>query len=358
VLACALLINWSLPVAWAQSPGRIAPLPADSGETWTVPPAWQEMSLDNQATAESTPSVDPTADYWQYRDVAVQPAQHQGYQNPYITAPPDYASAGVVMQPVYPRGTDWGLQILPDGLIYRSYMAGPRESKLQLNHLHERGSGETLWDVTLGGRRGVLRWGSTDPLKPEGWQLDLEGAALVRLNLDNNRDVDASDFRFGVPLTYGCGQWQYKFGYYHLSSHLGDEFIDRTPGAQRVNYVRDAIIVGAAYNPTPAWRLYGEVAWAFFTAGGAEPWEFQFGAEYAQPGPTGINGTPYFATNGHLREEIDFGGDYTVQVGWLWRGDSGSQFRTGFQFLTGKSNYYQWFDQSETQFGFGIWYDY
>ena len=252
----------------------------------------------------------------------------------------------------------WGEQLLPDGLIYRSYMAGPRESKFQLNWLHESGNGEELWDVILGGRRGLWRYGSFDTLRPEGWQLDLEGAALVRLNIDNERDVDASDFRFGVPLTYGCGKWQYKIAYYHLSSHLGDEFIVRNPTATRINYVRDAILLGASYNPTPAWRLYGEMGYAFFTAGGAEPWEFQFGVEYAQPGVTGRAGTPFFATNGHLREEISFGGDYTAQAGWLWRGASGSQFRTGLNFQTGKSNNYQWFDESEQQIGGAIWYDY
>ncbi len=257
-----------------------------------------------------------------------------------------------------PASSAWGHQILPDGLIYRSYMAGPREPKFQLNFLEEVSSSETLWDVILGGRRGIWRYGTYDELRPQGWQLDIEGAAIVRLNLDENRDVDASDFRFGVPLTYGWGKWQYKFGYYHLSSHLGDELIVRTPDAERKNYVRDAIIFGISFNPTPYWRLYGETAWAFFTAGGAEPWEFQFGAEYSKPGPTGRRGTPFFATNGHLREEIDFGGDYTLQLGWLWRGDSGSQFRTGFNYQTGHSNQYQFFDESEEQYGVAIWYDY
>ena len=262
--------------------------------------------------------------------------------------------------PSYPANyyDTWGWDILPDGLIYRSYMAGPRESKMQLNMMQEMGTKETYWDVILGGRRGLLRYGNSDPLNPEGWQLDIEGGTILRLNLDHERDLDTSDFRFGVPLTYGWGQWQYKLGYYHLSSHLGDELIVRTPGATRDNYVRDAVVFGVAYNPTPAWRLYGEAAYAFFTAGGAEPWEFQFGVEYAQPGATDIYGTPFFATNGHLREELDFGGDYVVQAGWLWRGASGSTFRTGFQFLTGHSNLYQFYDESEEQYGWAIWYDF
>lgn len=254
----------------------------------------------------------------------------------------------------------WRWELMPDGLIYRSYQAGPRESRLALHTFHKKSSlqnSEWIWDATLGGRRGIMRFGNGDPSNPEGWQLDIEGAAVVRLNLDEQRDVDASDFRFGVPLTYGQGPVQYKMGYYHVSSHLGDEFIVRN-GNSRINYVRDALIAGVSYNPTPCWRVYGETAYAFFTAGGAEPWEFQFGAEYSRPGPTGFYGTPFVATNAHLREELDFSGDWTLQAGWLWRGATESTFRLGLHYMNGKSTQYQFFGQNEEQIGLGIWYDF
>ena len=252
-------------------------------------------------------------------------------------------------------------QMLPDGLIYRSYQAGPRESRIGTQFFHNESTlqnSEVLWDATVGGRRGLFRHGTGDPLRPEGWQLDIEGAAIVRLNLDEERDVDASDFRFGVPLTYGSGNVQYKMGYYHLSSHLGDEFIVRTGSADRINYVRDAIVFGVSYNPRPQWRVYGETAYAVYTAGGAEPWEFQFGAEYSQPGATGFCGTPFFATNAHLREELNFSGDWTTQFGWLWRGASGSTMRLGLHYMNGKSTQYQFLNVNEEQLGMGLWYDF
>jgi hypothetical protein len=259
-------------------------------------------------------------------------------------------------------GGNYTWQLLPQGLIYRSYLAGPREPRISTTVLSMSGSQErsqTIWDATVGGRRGLLRYGDNDPLHPQGMQIDIEGAALVRLNLDEERDVEASDFRFGVPVTFGSGPVQLKTGYYHLSSHLGDEFKVRNPGATRINYVRDSLMLGLSYFPTPDWRLYGEADYAvFFTAGGAEPWEFQFGLEYSHGGPTGFNGTPFFATNVHLREELDFGGDWTTQLGWLWRNCEGNTLRLGLHYMNGKSTQYQFFTESEEQIGFGIWYDF
>ena len=254
----------------------------------------------------------------------------------------------------------WTWQVLPDGLIYRSYQAGAHEPRLSILAFREMNSDNSYWDGTLGGRVGLLRHGTCDPLFPQGWQLDVEAAALIRMTLDEIRDFETADYRVGIPITYGVGNWQFKFAVYHLSSHLGDEFAIAHPGSldERINYVRDALVVGASYFPHPAVRLYSEAAYAVNVDGGAEPWEFQFGSELSRPGPTGMYGTPFFATNAHLREEHNFGGDITFQAGWLWRGRSGQVTRAGLHYFNGKSSQYQIFDDSEQQLGFGLWYDY
>jgi hypothetical protein len=253
----------------------------------------------------------------------------------------------------------WRWQVLPDGLIYRSYQAGVREPRLSIVAFREQ-DGRNLWDGTLGGRVGLLRYGTCDELYPQGWQLDVEAAAIVRLTLDEIRDFETADYRVGVPLTYGIDNWQFKFAVYHLSSHLGDEFAIANPGSldERINYVRDALVAGASYYPHPALRLYSEAAYALNVDGGAEPWEFQFGTELSRPGPTGLHGTPFLAVNTHLREEHGFGGDVTAQAGWLWRDMEGQVMRAGLHYYNGKSSQYQTFDDSEEQIGFGLWYDF
>jgi hypothetical protein len=367
---CALaLLLWAAPSSRGQNAAGAGPLQpsvyrpvrtvwaTDAGDedSSPVPAAVDLGAWNGMVPAADQPELNqpvPVGDAW----ISAPKLNHS------IVAPGDYFA-----DPAWDGGefyntgasTAWHWQVLPNGLIYRSYQAGVREPRLSILAFHEA-DGLTFWDGTLGGRVGLLRHGTCDPLYPQGWQLDVEAAAIVRLTLDEIRDFESADYRVGVPVTYGVENWQFKFAVYHLSSHLGDEFAIANPGSldERINYVRDALVVGASYYPHPAWRLYSEAAYAVNVDGGSEPWEFQFGTELSEPGPTGLHGTPFLAANAHLREEHDFGGDVTFQTGWLWRGRSGQVTRMGLHLYNGKSSQYQIFNNSEQQIGFGLWYDY
>lgn len=255
-----------------------------------------------------------------------------------------------------PEPRDW--QVLPDGVIYKSYLAGQKEPRMASvwNYLSHYG---WVWDASLGGRVGILRYGSPGPERPQGFEIDLEGGAMPRLDLENDRDLMSADFRVGVPITFGNEWWQTKLAYYHLSSHLGDEFMLRNPGFTRINYSRDVLVWGNSVYPTSNLRLYGEAGWAFYSDGGSDPWEFQFGIDYSPVARTDlIRGAPFVAINGHLRQEVNFGGNFVVQTGWQWRGTSGHLFRLGAQYNTGKSEQLEIFGHTEEKVGVGVWYDY
>lgn len=251
----------------------------------------------------------------------------------------------------------WSWQLLPPGFMYKSYLAGNRESRFAAQWVHQRGYG-WLWDFALGGKAGLLRFGSTDAWRPEGWQLDIEGAAYPRIDLENDRDLVSADFRFGIPLTVRRGPWEAKFGSYHLSSHLGDEYMLRYPGCSRINYVWDGLVLGLAVNLNPNLRVYSEAGWAFSSDGGCKPWQFQFGADFSPAEPTGPGGAPFLAVNTHLREENDFGGNFTLQTGWQWRGRGGPLLRFGLQYFNGFSEQAQFYQTFEELIGLGLWYDY
>jgi hypothetical protein len=250
----------------------------------------------------------------------------------------------------------WRWQWLPAGLIYHSYMAGPQEPRAGIFCFSDPGDG-TFGDATLGGRMGFLQYGNGDPVHPAGFQLDFYGAAIARLDLESHEDLASCDYVFGLPLTFGNERWQTKIGYAHLSSHLGDEFAIRNPGAldDRVNYVRDSVVWGQSYYPVPAWRVYGEVGWAIHCDGNAHRWTSQFGTELSRPG---CCSSPFLAINGRFREDVDWVGDVNIQTGWLRRGLLGQTLRFGFDYYNGKSTQSQFFNNFEQQIGLGVWYDF
>jgi hypothetical protein len=255
----------------------------------------------------------------------------------------------------------WVWQILPNNLIYTSYLAGPKESRIG-SVVYEDNFDGTLWDTTLGGRASILRYGSDTTVHPQGFEVQIEGAAFVRLDPQDDRDMRSNDFRFGVPLVYGIGRWQYKLAYYHNSAHLGDEYMIKYPpplGYTRINYVRDCMVLGASWYPLDWMRLYAEAGYAFYNAGGSEPWEFQFGTELIRARPTGILGAPFLAVNGMLREELDYGGNICTQAGWAWRGDRSEKLlRVGVEYLYGSDPQYEFAFANQNRFGFGMWYDF
>jgi len=265
-------------------------------------------------------------------------------------------------RPVVPASASqpWSLQALPDGLIYRSYLAGAKEPRFAGQWVREGAEG-WIWDIALGGRVGILRYGTRAADHPEGWQLDIEGAAFPRLDLEHGRELISADFRFGVPLTYGWGPYQAKFGYYHLSSHLGDEYMVRHQTLSRINYSRDVFVLGFSYYVVEDLRMYAEAGWASYSDGGSKPWEFQFGVDYSPVHPLASHprrGSPFLAVNGHIREDVDFGGNVVVQTGWQWRGPSRHLLRMGMQYFTGMSEQFEFFNRFEDKLGFGLWYDY
>jgi hypothetical protein len=275
---------------------------------------------------------------------------------------------GAVVSPALPPGAilpecfdyscePWHWQLLPQGLIYHSYLAGPKEPRMEALLVHEQHYG-TLFDGMVGGRVGLLRYGNSADYRPQGWQLDVEGAAFIRQDPEENSDVDGYDFRIGIPVTYSNGRYLMKISWYHKSAHIGDEYVIKHPDFVRINYSRNAFVWGHAYYLTDAFLVYGEVDFGYETDGGNEPWAFQFGVEFS-PVVRGFRGAPFAAINAYLREENDYGGPLTVQAGWQWRGARGGQrVRAGFQYQTGPSILEEFYTDSEQQVGGGLWYDF
>lgn len=277
-----------------------------------------------------------------------------------VIAQDDPAPMGVDEQftAMKPVKEQFAWEVLPDGLLWEPYLAAPHESRMSMV-LHHRIDEGYFWDSTLGGRVGLLRYGTGESRGASGFQWDLEGAVMTRLNLEESEDVESMDYRFGTLITMSEGDWSAKFGYFHISSHVGDEYLVRNPTFERVNYVTESLIAAVSYQQSDALRIYGESSFAMKASGGAQPWQFQTGAEFVPPIERGKKGGPFTALNIDIREAVGFDPTFTLQTGWQWQGPrSGRRFRAGFQYHNGSTPQFTFFREDEESIGVGIWFDY
>ena len=95
-------------------------------------------------------------------------------------------------------GEHSGVEVLPSGLLYRSYIAGEKEPRFQSIWLNETGRGR-VWETQMGGRVGILRKGIVDGLYTKAWQLDMEGGAQTRVDPQQKSDqVAKADTQFDI----------------------------------------------------------------------------------------------------------------------------------------------------------------
>ena len=253
-----------------------------------------------------------------------------------------------------------GWQVLPEGLLYRSYLAGDKEPRMQFLALHDSVSGRQVWDATLGGRVGLLRNGSVGGENPQGFQIDLDGGVFARvLPEEPSAMLEGSDYRAGLTGSWREDNTAWRLGYSHISSHIGDEFLLAYPNTPRPNYVRDSLLAGLSHDLSESLRLYGEIAWAAGASGGAEPLELQAGSEWTPEAKSRWSGAPFLAVHGHYREEQGSLIGVNTAAGWNWRGiRSGHRLKLGANYYHGPSLQYSFLDRRESLLGGGIWLDF
>ncbi|MBL7007168.1 MAG: DUF1207 domain-containing protein [Spirochaetia bacterium] len=154
-------------------------------------------------------------------------------------------------------------------------------------------------------------------------------------------------------------EFAFRFGYHHLSGHVGDEYlaeyisiidpiVDGAGIADGENYhlayVRDAVLLGLSFQPFPFLRMYGEVDYSFslmdiFHCYNNLRWHINFGTELVWKPPEEIAwiGAWYAATDIQLFEESSWRPGITVQIGrYGISGEKGERFRIGAEYYYGR----------------------
>ena len=179
--------------------------------------------------------------------------------------------------------------MIPDGLVYPIYVADPLRpttavGQMWMQNSEIPGTGDSRYAFRFGTRLGLLRFGLKD--RPEtGIQLDAEGGWIGLFDLDERQDNIGWEGLYGFYLTAATGDGlAAQFGVKHDSSHVGDEYEERT-GHERLGYTRQELVLGLSYSFPLGIQVYGEGAYAYDTLNTEvqEPLRFQAGTQAEKP---------------------------------------------------------------------------
>jgi hypothetical protein len=240
----------------------------------------------------------------------------------------------------------WIESFFPAGLLYRPYLADPRQSKTSVKVVLGGGQGAgSKIENTLGVMHAIYRW--EEPGRDgDVVELAFEAAAFSRFDRDEHWDLEATDYRFGFPLSYKTGDVIFKFHIWHMTSHLGDEYHKRTDRELR-KYHLDEAAFGISWEMSNMSRLYAEFGLAFYAGPETESGRIQFGYEWTEK-DSDEGTTPYLAFELSSRNDIEWGLNKIVAAGLMFKvAEKARALRIGLELYHGRDVQTQFLEQQE-----------
>ena len=251
---------------------------------------------------------------------------------------------------------------LPTGELYAPYAADLHSVGFGFQLIHYTrtriaDAGKNRNEVKVGGRFGVLK-GQHPDLTGREWRLSFEIGLNAQFDEANSLDNIGWDGKYGFIFASALGRdLSYKIALSHDSSHLGDEYIERT-GRLRIGYTRHELSAGVSRLLNDNWRTYAEAAWGFLLSNEElqKPGRFQCGLEWQDNGYL-RNGKGWFAAlDLSSMQERDWRIDRSLKTGYRLDSD-GRAYRFGIQWYSGRPPIGEFFQYTESFLGVGIWVD-
>jgi len=157
--------------------------------------------------------------------------------------------------------------------LFQPLVASPRQVTYSIGY---RGGdtvvGTKAVAVSMGDDFPIFRWLDVLPWHGD-MQIGIEAGIWAVFNMDvhgynpqGGTELVNTDYYVGIPLTYAINKWSYRLRIYHISSHLGDEFlvnhpeyVNNVPTGQnphRRNPSFEALDFFGSYQATDSLRVY------------------------------------------------------------------------------------------------------
>lgn len=260
-----------------------------------------------------------------------------------------------------PDAADRGdLTLFPVAGLYPYYIADPHRAGfgfllMSVSDVDIPNSGDSRYGLRIGGRLGILGMGTA--AQAGSWQLSLDAGFNGQFDTDRSADNIGWDGIYGFTLAWVLRpDLQVKLGTMHWSSHIGDEYAERT-GWRRLNYTRGEFQAGISWWFAPRWRTYGDYGYAYDIRNDElqRRGRAQLGLEYdsTRGGTTGQRGW-YAALDISATEERDWKPDRAASVGFIVHSGE-RRWRLGIERYRGRPPIGEFFQFTETHTALGFW---
>lgn len=239
-------------------------------------------------------------------------------------------------QPIYEDSCPCttGIWLPDDPVLFRPLIADPRQVIYSAGwRFNDQALVQNVIDVSFGDSIPFYRWLHVGPWDGQ-LQIDLEGALWAVFDpLHDSSPLINADYYGGIPITYAAGDWAFRLRGYHISCHIGDEFLLNHPNFVRRNPSAEFLDFYASWDYTDELRFYAGLGVVV-----AQDKSFRCGRIYYQAGVevrmpeigfidrcSQVYGMPIFAMDFQHQTQQDKHINQTYILGYEWGKLSGEQ---------------------------------
>ncbi|MGA8164272.1 MAG: DUF1207 domain-containing protein [Waddliaceae bacterium] len=160
-----------------------------------------------------------------------------------------------------------GVWLPADPPLFRPFVADPRQLTYSFGRrFNDRAITKNVIPVSFWSTIPLYRWFDIGPCHGM-LQIDLDGAVWAIFDPDDfsspyeSLPLINADYYVGLPLTYAFCKWSFRLRVFHVSSHLGDEYMVNNPNLKRLNPSSETVDFFASYYLTKQIRLFAGVGY-------------------------------------------------------------------------------------------------
>jgi hypothetical protein len=225
-----------------------------------------------------------------------------------------------------------GVWMPEDPVLFRPFIADPRQLTFSLGwRFNDAPIAKNVAPISYWDQFPVYKFCNVGPF---GGQLEfaLEGCLWAVFDpITYSSPLVNADYYVGLPITYAFCRWSFRLRLYHVSSHIGDEYLLNHPDFDRRNPSIEVLDFFVSNYLTDEIRLYGGIGWLV-----QQDTSFKCGRVFLEAGTevrmerlgfvscaNKLAGWPFFASHFRFQDHMDQHIDQTYAIGYEFQKLSG-----------------------------------